>query len=114
MGNIVDLATIAVTMSVTSVSAADYNWTFQTSAQAGDNFFPIEQDWAKRVEAMSIKKVAVFGLGSMGHGMAQSLIRSGFEVYGYDISPEPMARLYCLVRRLRLSLLLAWKNAVMS
>lgn len=41
---------------------------------------------------MSNKKVAVFGLGSMGYGMAQSLIRGGFDVYGYDIAPEPMAR----------------------
>lgn len=36
-----------------SVAAADYEWTFQTSAQAGDNFFAIEEEWAERVEAMS-------------------------------------------------------------
>lgn len=34
------------------------------------------------------KKVAVIGLGSMGLGMAESLLRAGFEVSGYDTVPE--------------------------
>ncbi len=38
-------------------------------------------------------KIGVFGLGSMGYGMATSLIRSGHQVYGADINPASMARL---------------------
>ena len=37
--------------------------------------------------------VAVFGLGSMGYGMASSCIRSGFKTWGYDIAEEPVQRL---------------------
>jgi 3-hydroxyisobutyrate dehydrogenase len=37
--------------------------------------------------------VAVIGLGSMGLGMARSLLRAGFAVAGYDVSDAPMARL---------------------
>ena len=40
----------------------------------------------------SVRKVAVFGLGSMGYGMAQSLLRAGHSVYGFDVVPEAMAR----------------------
>ena len=39
--------------------AADYEWTFQTSAQAGDNFFKIEKAWADNVEAMSGGRIAI-------------------------------------------------------
>ncbi len=38
-------------------------------------------------------KTAVIGLGSMGYGMAQSLVAAGHETYGFDISPERAARL---------------------
>jgi 3-hydroxyisobutyrate dehydrogenase len=31
-------------------------------------------------------RVAVIGLGSMGHGMAQSLVRAGIKVVGYDVN----------------------------
>ncbi len=31
--------------------------------------------------------VGVIGLGAMGMGMAQSLVRAGFVVKGYDIAP---------------------------
>ena len=31
---------------------------------------------------------AIVGLGSMGYGMAQSLLRAGMRTHGYDISPE--------------------------
>ena len=33
-------------------------------------------------------KVGVVGLGSMGYGIAASLIRSGHEVFGADVNPE--------------------------
>ena len=33
-------------------------------------------------------KAAVIGLGSMGFGMAQSLLRAGFDVAGCDVSPD--------------------------
>lgn len=33
-------------------------------------------------------KVAVFGLGSMGYGIASSLLRAGFTTYGFDVVPE--------------------------
>lgn len=35
-----------------------------------------------------MSKVAVFGLGSMGYGIAQSLIRAGHEVHGFDVVPQ--------------------------
>ncbi len=37
-------------------------------------------------------KAAVFGLGSMGYGMARSLLRAGHTVWGIDVAPEPMER----------------------
>lgn len=37
--------------------------------------------------------ITVIGLGSMGYGMAQSLLRAGHEVYGCDIDPERVAAL---------------------
>mgnify|MGYP002004205915 FL=1 len=33
-------------------------------------------------------KIAVFGLGSMGYGMAQSLLRAGHTVHGFDVVPQ--------------------------
>lgn len=38
-------------------------------------------------------KVGVAGLGAIGFGMAESLIRSGFHVTGYDINAEATGRL---------------------
>ncbi len=38
------------------------------------------------------KKVAVIGLGSMGMGIAHSLVRTGFEVTGCDINDDTLAR----------------------
>jgi putative dehydrogenase len=35
-------------------------------------------------------KTAVFGLGSMGYGIAQSCLRAGHETYGFDIVPAQM------------------------
>jgi putative dehydrogenase len=37
-------------------------------------------------------RVAVIGLGSMGFGMAASLRRRGFDVTGYDVSADAVAR----------------------
>jgi 3-hydroxyisobutyrate dehydrogenase len=39
------------------------------------------------------KSVAVIGLGSMGLGMARSLLRAGFAVSGYDVAEAAVARL---------------------
>ncbi len=41
----------------------------------------------------AVRSVAVIGLGSMGFGMAQSLLRAGMAVSGYDISADTMNRL---------------------
>ena len=38
-------------------------------------------------------KTGVIGLGSMGYGIARSLLRSGHDVYGADINPEAVERL---------------------
>jgi len=37
-------------------------------------------------------KIGVIGLGSMGLGVAQSLLRNGFDTTGFDISPESLAK----------------------
>nr|WP_214288887.1 NAD(P)-dependent oxidoreductase [Acinetobacter pittii] len=37
-------------------------------------------------------KVGMLGLGNMGAGMATTLASKDFEVYGFDLSPEAMAR----------------------
>jgi putative dehydrogenase len=38
------------------------------------------------------KRVAVIGLGSMGYGIAQSILRGGHVVHGYDIAPAAVER----------------------
>ncbi|MBV2359221.1 NAD(P)-dependent oxidoreductase [Thalassococcus sp. CAU 1522] len=38
------------------------------------------------------RNVAVFGLGSMGFGMAQSLLRAGHGTHGFDVVPAAEAR----------------------
>ncbi|SDW49638.1 L-threonate dehydrogenase [Roseicitreum antarcticum] len=35
----------------------------------------------------------IFGLGSMGYGMAQSLLRAGHDVVAFDIASDPVARI---------------------
>jgi putative dehydrogenase len=40
----------------------------------------------------SAMKAAVIGLGSMGFGMARSLLRAGFSVAGFDVSADAAAR----------------------
>ncbi|WP_425092627.1 L-threonate dehydrogenase [Tropicimonas sp. S265A] len=41
---------------------------------------------------MSARKIAVIGLGSMGYGMALSVLRAGHETFGYDINPDAVKR----------------------
>lgn len=36
--------------------------------------------------------VGVIGLGSMGYGVAKSLLRAGFAVHAFDVRPEVVAR----------------------
>ena len=40
------------------------------------------------------KKIAVIGLGSMGLGMAQSILRAGHTTYGYDLNPKQVGALH--------------------
>lgn len=39
------------------------------------------------------KAVGVFGLGSMGFGIASNLVQAGHRTYGFDIRDEPVAKL---------------------
>ena len=43
--------------------------------------------------APPLPSIAFLGLGTMGHGMLRSLVRRGFDVAGYDVSPAAMQRL---------------------
>ncbi|KAB7615445.1 NAD-binding protein [Amylibacter sp. SFDW26] len=38
------------------------------------------------------KRIGIFGLGSMGYGMAQSLLRAGHVVAGFDINADAVGR----------------------
>jgi 3-hydroxyisobutyrate dehydrogenase-like beta-hydroxyacid dehydrogenase len=38
------------------------------------------------------KKIAVIGLGSMGYGIASSIMRAGHSTYGFDVVPENVTR----------------------
>lgn len=38
------------------------------------------------------KHIAVIGLGSMGYGIAKSLLRAGHQVYGYDLNQEQVQK----------------------
>ncbi len=42
---------------------------------------------------VSDQTIAFFGLGSMGYGMAATLVRAGAGVYGFDVAPEPVEKL---------------------
>lgn len=39
-------------------------------------------------------RVAVFGLGSMGYGIASSLLRAGCTTYGFDVVPEQVRKFH--------------------
>ena len=41
---------------------------------------------------MAILSTAVFGLGSMGYGMAQSLLRAGHRTWGFDVAQDRVER----------------------
>lgn len=41
---------------------------------------------------MSDQTVAVVGLGSMGYGMAHTLVKKGFATHGFDVVPDQVAR----------------------
>ncbi|MDO6729114.1 TRAP transporter substrate-binding protein [Marinovum sp. 2_MG-2023] len=49
----------ATSLMASTALAQEYQWTFQTSAQAGDNFFPIEEAWADRVNALSDGRIEI-------------------------------------------------------
>lgn len=49
----------AAGMMTASAVAADYNWKFQSSAQAGDSFFSMQQEWADRVGVMSSGRIDI-------------------------------------------------------
>ncbi|RWE95432.1 L-threonate dehydrogenase [Mesorhizobium sp.] len=49
-------------------------------------------DKQKDIPAAAALRVAVIGLGSMGFGMAASLRRAGFEVTGFDVNEQVVAR----------------------
>ncbi|MBX2880843.1 MAG: NAD-binding protein [Granulosicoccus sp.] len=38
------------------------------------------------------KNIAVFGLGSMGYGIAQSILRAGHKTFGFDVNPSQVER----------------------
>ncbi|TIX80349.1 MAG: NAD(P)-dependent oxidoreductase, partial [Mesorhizobium sp.] len=50
-------------------------------------------DKQKDIPVAAALRVAVIGLGSMGFGMAASLRRAGFEVTGFDVNEQIVARL---------------------
>lgn len=39
-----------------------------------------------------IQKVAIFGLGSMGYGIASSILKAGHAAYGFDVMKAPVER----------------------
>jgi 3-hydroxybutyryl-CoA dehydrogenase len=47
----------------------------------------------------SIQTVAVLGLGTMGHGIAQTFAAAGYEVRGYDVQAAARASLHDRVRK---------------
>jgi putative dehydrogenase len=51
----------------------------------------MSQPVAPQKTASGAKSIAVIGLGSMGLGMAKSLLRAGFQVSGYDVSATSLA-----------------------
>ena len=40
------------------------------------------------------KNILVIGLGSMGYGIAKSLIRTGYKVYGQDKNPDQQKKFF--------------------
>ena len=46
----------------------------------------------EQMTVQSSMNIAIFGLGSMGYGMAQSLLRAGHTVHGFDVVPQQVER----------------------
>ena len=40
------------------------------------------------------KNILVIGLGSMGYGIAKSLMRAGYKVYGQDKNPDQQKKFF--------------------
>ncbi|HET6521487.1 MAG TPA: TRAP transporter substrate-binding protein [Geminicoccaceae bacterium] len=60
----IEAAAAAVALLLGSASAvpavaADYNWTFQSSAQSGDPFYPIQQEWGEKIGEASGGRIAI-------------------------------------------------------
>jgi putative dehydrogenase len=55
--------------------------------------YPIQECLAMAAGPQSDYSVAVIGLGSMGSGMAESLLRAGLRVWGFDVDPAREAAL---------------------
>ncbi|MBN8962979.1 MAG: NAD-binding protein [Rhizobiales bacterium] len=64
--------------------------------QRGQAVIGKEKSKRKRIMTVSAQRIAVIGLGSMGFGMATSLLRAGFSVTGCDVSADPVERLKAL------------------
>jgi 3-hydroxyisobutyrate dehydrogenase-like beta-hydroxyacid dehydrogenase len=50
-------------------------------------------DGGKHMDPNTPKTVGIIGLGAMGSGMADSLLRAGFRVQGFDVNPAARAAL---------------------
>jgi L-threonate 2-dehydrogenase len=42
------------------------------------------------------QKIAIIGLGSMGFGMAKSILAAGHHAYGFDVNSEAVGRFVAL------------------
>jgi putative dehydrogenase len=48
---------------------------------------------AKPFMEQEVRQIGVIGLGAMGMGVAQSLLRAGFGVHAYDVRPEAIQKI---------------------
>jgi TRAP-type C4-dicarboxylate transport system substrate-binding protein len=55
----VAMAVLLGSVSTAPARAADYQWTFQSSAQVGDPFYPIQQEWGKNIGEESGGRIAI-------------------------------------------------------
>ena len=72
------------------LAAQEHQWTFQTSAQAGDNFFAIEEEWAERVKTMSNGRleITIVPVGSVvAHGETLDAVGAGI-LQGHMTDPS--------------------------
>ena len=83
-------AVALVAVAGSPANAQKYEWTFQTSAQAGDNFFKIEQNWADTVEEMSDGRISIeiLPVGAVvAHNETLSAVGSGI-LQGHITDPS--------------------------